>query len=283
MKSQWECIQQNIGAWHGSFTQFSPDGKQLKDTPSVLTLSETEPGQTMQLTLERTPEDSSKDVVTREFSHPGPAPYVYFFEDGSFTQGTSHWASFGQFGVEMSIKEGDRRDRFVIMYDGTSGGTSQIKYVTLIRETQKGGTQFTEPSLTPEQLLGQWEGTAEVLHSTMDPMTTGNSHWLLESNPKLTCKEQFDDNVQSLVIDRGDRATLSSDENLVLEGDLTYQLMPLPNGAYCLLPQTICKDKAFRIEVGWLRAGDRRSRLIRYYDSRGVWMHSALIKDHLSA
>lgn len=26
MTSQGQCIRQNIGAWHGSFTQFSPDG-----------------------------------------------------------------------------------------------------------------------------------------------------------------------------------------------------------------------------------------------------------------
>ncbi|NJM99106.1 MAG: DUF3598 family protein [Phormidesmis sp. RL_2_1] len=78
MKSQWQCIQENIGTWHGSFTQFDADGQQLKDTPSVLTLAETEPNKTIQLTLERTPANGSPDIICRSFSAPGLAPYVYF-------------------------------------------------------------------------------------------------------------------------------------------------------------------------------------------------------------
>ncbi|MEL6456600.1 MAG: DUF3598 family protein, partial [Cyanobacteria bacterium J06623_5] len=116
MLSQWQCIQQNIGTWHGTFAQFSPDGDLVKETPSVLTLEETQPGQRMQLTLERTPDGGTTDITRRSFSAPGPAPYVYFFESGAFSQGTAQWSKFGQFGAEMSLKVGDRRVRFVIMY-----------------------------------------------------------------------------------------------------------------------------------------------------------------------
>ncbi len=192
MISQWRCIQQNIGTWHGSFTQFSPEGDQVKDTPSVLTLEEIEPGEKMQLTLERSPASGSKDITQREFFAPGPAPYVYFFESGAFSQGSSQWAAFGQFGAEISMKVGDRRVRFVVMYDSGSDGTSSIKYVTLIRETQAGGTQFTEPDMTLTQLLGQYTRSMSVLHATLEPMSVGTSLWTFmwtSEQAGLTAKE----------------------------------------------------------------------------------------------
>lgn len=281
MKSQWDCIRQNIGTWHGSFTQFSPEGQQTKDVPSVLRLEETEPGEKMQLSLERTPPGESTDTTRRSFSAPGPAPYVYFFEDGSFSQGSSQWAAFSQFGAEMSIKAADRRVRFVIMYEGNSEGTSQLKYVTLIRETQAEGSQFDEPDLLLDQLSGEWSGAASVLYASIDAASKGNSDWQLE-NSTLTSKETFDETVQALSLS-GDLDLASGDRKpVILKENLTYQLMPLPNGTYCLVPQTIGKGEAFRVEVGWLSGEGVRSRLIRYYDTQGVWTHTALIEDRRS-
>ncbi|MGB3296885.1 MAG: DUF3598 family protein [Phormidesmis sp.] len=307
MTSQWQCIQKNIGTWQGSFTQFSPDGEQLKDTPSVLTLAETEPGKKMQLTLERSPLGGSTETTRREFTAPGPAPYVYFFESGAFSQGSSQWAAFGGFGAEMSIKLGDRRARFVIMYEGTSDGTSPIKYVTLIRETRTGGSQFTELDLTPAQIMGSWRGTSSVLSASMEPMTAGHSNWTL-NHSALNCQDAFEREVDKaaeeeikalLLTHHYDHSVLSLSRPILLEGELTYQLMPLPNGTYCLMPHTLKKDVEFRIEAGWLssqkgrsqntasaadrpqKAALKRSRLIRYYNSRSVWTHSALIEDHL--
>lgn len=289
MISQWACIQQNIGTWHGSFTQFSPAGEQIKETPSVLTLEENEPGEKMQITLVRSPLSESTSTITQSFAYPGPAPYVYFFETGAFAQGSSQWSAFGQFGAEMSLKVQDQRVRFVMMYEGTSSGTSQIKYVTLIRETRDKKTPFTERSLTPTQLLGHWTGKLSALSATMQPMTGGTSDCQFDHSQGWRSREQLDstdlaagktlEKTLSLTADSVPEAS-STSVPVILQGALTYQLMPLPNGAYCLLPKIIFKDTAFRIEVGWLQATGR-SRLIRYYDSRGVWMHSALIEDRL--
>ena len=282
MKPQWQCIKQNIGTWKGSFTKFSPDGEQIKDTPSVLTLEETEADKTMQLTLERWPEDGTADVTERSFSAPGPAPYVYFFETGAFSQGSAQWRAFSQFGAEMSLKVGDRRSRFVIMYRSTPENTTEIEYVTLIRETQAGGTQFTEADMTPEQMQGTWTGTSTVLFATMEPPTTGTSQWTLEDATR-SCSHSFNEQSNTLSLTRTTSSNRSPHQPLKLEGELDYQLMPLPNGTYCLLPHQIKKDTAFQIEVGWLRENGDRSRLIRYYDNRGVWMISALIEDRLSS
>ncbi len=297
MTPQWQCIRQNIGTWHGSFTQFSPNGKQLKDVPSILTLEETEPGKKMQLTLKRfserkaasTSDGNPPNVVTKEFSYPGPAPYVYFFETGAFSQGSSQWAAFCQFGAEMSIKVGKRRVRFVIMYDGTTGGTSELKYVTLIRETHPDGTPFDEPQLKLKQILAHFKGEISLLHADMSPMTTGHSEWKAKTTDgggaELNKAEYEARNgrfAQELFLSstRLPDAEISQ-EPIFLEGNLTYQLMILPNGAYCLIPRTIEKNVAFQVEVGWLSAEGDRSRLIRYYDAKGTWTDSALIVDCL--
>lgn len=291
MISQWQCIRQNIGTWHGSFTQFSPDGKQLKDTPSVLTLEETEPDKKMRLTLTRMPDGSSPDVVTRELSYPGSAPYVYFFETGAFSQGSAQWAAFGQFGAEMSIQVGKRRVRFVLMYDGTTHGTSELKYVTLIRETQPDGTPFNEPYSNMKQLMAHFKGEVSLLHADMSLMTEGHSEWKARTTASggvMLSKGEYeapnDRSVQELSLSNDSLPESEIFQELILlEGNLTYQLMPLPNGAYCLLPRTIERDIAFQLEVGWLRAEGDRSRLIRYYDSKGVWTDLALVADCLAS
>lgn len=281
--SQWDCIRQNIGTWHGSFVQFSPTGKQLKDTPSVLTLEETAVDQTMTLTLKRFPADEAEKVNQLTFTAPGPAPYVYFFEDGSFAQGSAQWSSFGQFGTEVSLKVGDRRVRYVIMYQGTSHYTSQIDYVTLICETQTDGTQLTESTLTAEQLLGQWTGTVEAIQSTGEMTTAGRSAWQFSNGTALFCEEQFGSSHHTLFVENTLQDTLASENVIQLSSvkdePLDYQLMLLPNGAYCLLPKEIKQNAAFRIEAGWLSSQGIRHRFIRHYDSRGVWVDSTLVSD----
>jgi len=275
MLSQWQCIQQNIGTWYGSFTQFSPDGEQVKDTPSVLTLEETEPDKTMQLTLKRTPPGGETNVTKRSFSAPGPAPYVYFFESGAFTQGSAQWTAFAQFGAEMCLTVGDRRARFVIMYESSVSGSAQLKYVVLIRETQTEDAQFGESMMTPAQIQGSWKGTLSALHATMAPATTGSSQWELDQD-SLSCRDEAGENTQKLQLSLEQN---DSDKVVLLKGELDYRLMTLPNGTYCLVPSEIEQATEFRIEVGWLREDGERSRLIRYYDSRGVWTSSALIED----
>ena len=119
----------------------------------------------------------------------------------------------------------------------------------------------------------------------MDPSSEGRSKWQFE-NSTLTSQENFGKTEFSLSLS-GEFELDAVQKPVRLKGELSYQLMPLPNGTYCLLPQTIRKGEAFRIEVGWLRDSGARSsnrnvsrtRLIRYYDSQGVWMHTGLIEE----
>ncbi|EDX86614.1 hypothetical protein S7335_4319 [Synechococcus sp. PCC 7335] len=289
MLSQWQCIRQNIGTWYGSFTKFSAEGELLKDTPSVLTLEETELDKTMQLVLERTPPGGTTDVTTRSFSAPGPAPYISFFESGAFTQGSAQWTAFAQFGAEMSLKVGDRRARFVIMYKSSVDGSAQLNYVVLIRETQTEDAQFTEPAMTPAQIAGSWTGRLSALSASMEPVATGLSRWNFDQSSgsySLRCEDAFGKISADQAIEEQTRELFltgeqaSSKSVVLLTGNLDYRLILLPNGTYCLVPDAIKKAVEFRVEVGWLSGSGRRSRLIRYYDDQGVWTHSALIEDY---
>ena len=286
-KSQWNALKENIGVWYGSFEQYAPNGELVKDTPSVLTLAE-ENEQTLALTLERMPAGEPKKVNNLTFTYPGPAPYTYFFASGAFSQGSSQWSSFGQFVTEFSMKVRDRRIRFVIAYDSTQSYTSALKYVTLICETQEGGAQFNKQSPNLQQLSGAWQGEGEIL----DPITGSfspqkESIWMLlkpsEAAYALRCEEQVG---ESYAIDA---VSVESTENADGAAAVTtfesknnaqqYQLMQLSKGAYCFLPKEIRQNDEFRIEVGWVSEQGERSRFIRYYDTRGVWTHSALIHD----
>ena len=289
--SQWECLRQNVGVWQGSFIQFSPGGEKEKETPSTLTLEETEADKTMSLVLERFPEDGEKKTNRLTFTAPGPAPSIYFFADGSFSQGAAQWSSFGQFGAEFSLKVGDKRVRFVVMYEGTASYTSQLKYVTLICETQADGSEFSRVSTDAEQLLGHWQGRAEAICSTQATFTQGEGRWQLSNELSLTCHEQFKAEdapfskaVLTLQAESEQTDTLHSKSLLSFtdkNSQLDYQIMLLPKGAYCLLPREIRREKAFRLEVGWLNVEKERTRFIRYYDERGVWVGSALVEDSL--
>ncbi|MGB5914463.1 MAG: hypothetical protein WBG63_06340, partial [Phormidesmis sp.] len=206
------------------------------------------------------------------------------------------WSSFGQFGAEISLKVDDRRVRYVIMYEATSHYTSQIKCVTLICETQKNGTQFTGSALKADQLLGEWRGTASMICASGELVAAGTSQWRLSKELKLVCEEQFDNcaqtySSQALCIQSDRQDTLTSERLISVEAteetedksQLSYQLMLLPKGAYVLLPQEIKKERAFRIEVGWLSGEGVRSRFIRHYDTRGVWIDSVLIEDKMAS
>ena len=53
MVSQWENFLQNLGEWHGSFTQLSTRGEVLKDIPSILSLEGFNDNKTVRLNLRR--------------------------------------------------------------------------------------------------------------------------------------------------------------------------------------------------------------------------------------
>ncbi|MEO0539434.1 MAG: DUF3598 family protein [Cyanobacteria bacterium P01_A01_bin.105] len=265
--SQWDCIRQNVGEWQGSFTQFSPTGERVKDTPSRLTLVEDRPDQHMTLTLERTPPGGRPHTVVQEFGPPGPAPYVVFFGSGAFSQGPLQRRGWSDFGAELALNTGDRRLRTVQMYDSDVAGHSVLHYVTLIREGRAGGQTPERPLACWADVTGDWTGQAIFQASNMDaPVVAQSRHSL--SNAGSSHSEIVVPTGQTLL---SDTQTFTQRTDQRLSND-HWQMLLLPDGAVCTVPHRLLANQGFTLELAWLLAPNHRQRLIRQYDDQGNWL-----------
>lgn len=271
--SQWDCIRANLGEWRGSFTQLSPVGEVLQDTPSLLTLEEDAEQTRITLTLVRSPGDAPPDQMVREFRHPGPGPGVPFFETGAFSQGSLFWSPFGAQGTELALTGRDRRLRLVQLYD-----TNQLRSLTLIREVRVGSGATESLALTVDQLLGIWEGEAVTLYPDGGVSAVSRS--------QLTLHRQGDRLDQSLEVEgpTGSQAIASCAR---IEGSALYfdqgsqavRVLLLPGGASATGPVTIQRQQPFFLEAGWLLEPGYRQRLIRRYDTKGDWLGVTLVQE----
>jgi Domain of unknown function (DUF3598) len=156
---QWQGLLQNLGTWQGSFTELSPSGTLVQDTPSELTMSLSDDEKTVNFVLTRFPEAAAPQERVLQFQYPGPGPKVPFFENGCFSQGSLQWSTWGQFGNELALIEGNRRLRLVQVYrQGTD-----LSSLTLIRESLAGSGAQPSPDLTVADLVGTWTGEAMTL------------------------------------------------------------------------------------------------------------------------
>jgi hypothetical protein len=109
MRSQWECLCQNVGQWQGEFIKISPAGEVRSAQPSETSLALLADGQTMHQTIRVG--ESVTNLQYRSLSRS-----VLFFEDGSFSQGSTQFTPVGEFGAELGLIDGNRRLRLVFMY-----------------------------------------------------------------------------------------------------------------------------------------------------------------------
>jgi hypothetical protein len=123
MKSQWECLLQNLGEWQGSFTRVSPQGEILEDTPSIVCLEGLNDNQTIRQTIRL-----GTDEKILEYSSLGRG--VLFFQNGAFSQGSIQLAPFSEFGAELGLIDENIRLRLVQLFDKNG----QLNQFTLIRE-----------------------------------------------------------------------------------------------------------------------------------------------------
>src|SRR4028118_1487371 len=111
MPSQWERLLKNLGEWQGSFTRFSPQGEQLEDTPTVVSLEGLNDNQTIRQIVHRLPPDQPVEEKVLEYSSLSRS--ILFFENGAFSQGTIQWAPFSECGAELGLIEGRSEERRV--------------------------------------------------------------------------------------------------------------------------------------------------------------------------
>ena len=266
MPNQWDNLFKNEGTWKGSFTSLTPDGTEVRDVPSCLT-------------LERTGESSARFQVTR---YPAGQPpqetksefasinqSSLFCEDGSFTKGSTQWSPFARFGTEFGLTLPKARFRLVQLF--APGG--QLSDLVMIRETREGTTDSVRPKLSLDQLLGTWQGEAITYRtdwSVAQPLAT-----------ELTVSQTSSNTVTQTW--RAGPATGQSQAQLqgacLLFEQTGYQLLFLPNGGSSLCPHHIQRQTAFRCEVGWLIEPTVRLRLTREYDANGSWTQQTWIKE----
>ena len=265
-KSQWDCFLENLGEWQGSFTQFSPQGELVSDTPSLLSLEGLDHNQKVRLTLRR---EGQADLVS-EYSTLGGG--LRFCDNGAFSQGAMQFSPYTQFGAELALLHDDRRLRLVQLFNKES----QLEQLTLIREQRVGTSAPERPPLTVEDLVGEWSGEAVTIYPDW------RSPDSYPTSLKLS-REGRDRLVQTLTIAAENSFTSTATIQgsvLLFEG---VQVLLLPDGASSTCPVQIKLGQPLFLEVGWLLRPDLRQRLIRRYNAKGEWVSLTLVTERKTA
>ena len=273
MRSQWECLLQNLGQWQGSFTHLSPQGEELEDTPSVLNLEEVNDNQTVRLTLRRFPLNQPVNEQVLEFTYIGKE--IMFFESGAFSQGSMQWAPFSQFGAELALIEGNRRLRLVQMFNRER----QLSSLTLIREKLAGTDAPERPVLTWEQLLGEWQGEAVTMYPDLRSPETYATHLKLQQQDSNHLVQQLTFGSGASIRTITSTARINASILHFDQSTLPVQVLLLPDGASSNCPKEIKSGQSFVLEVGWLFQPNHRQRLIRSYSDKGELLSLTLVKE----
>lgn len=273
MPSQWEYLLKNLGEWQGSFTQFSPQGKQLEDTPTVVSLEGLDSNQTIRQIIRRFPPGQAVDEKVLEFSSLSRS--VLFCENGAFSQGSMQWGPFSEFGAELGLIDGNRRLRLVQLFNKES----QLARLTLIREKLTGAEPPKCPPLTLEQLLGEWQGEAVTIYPDMRSPDTYPTHLTLEREDTDHIVQQLTYGTEASARTIRSRASVNGSILHFDQSPLPHQVLLLPDGASSTCPLRIQAGYAFVLEVGWLPQPDRRQRLVRSYSDKGEWVSLTLVRE----
>lgn len=275
---QWNYIRKNVGEWHGTFVQFSPEAVCTSKTPSVLTLDEDRPGQHMTLVLKRTPEGKPEHTTERELGYPGAVPYICFFPTGAFSQGAMQRRPWSSFGAEFSLLSDRRRLRLVQLYNGTADGDHRLDYVTLIPEHRPAAPPpsheaMFDKRLSLDTILGTWTGKSLYLSATMETPQVSKSCWQAQRIGAEICLSGDTEADES-------QRFKSLDFHRWQAVDGPVQLWLLPGGVSCTVYPQLPRHHAGRLELCWYLTPHQRQRIVRDYDAEGNWLGTALMLEH---
>jgi len=273
MENNWQNFLKNLGEWRGSFTRVSLEGQVLDSIPSILTLEGLEENQLVRFRLRRFAQGSYDSEPSQDYvqDYRSVGNQIIFFETGAFSKGPFQFAPFSQFGAEYGFVAGDRRLRFVQLYD-QDGNLSSL---TLIREFRQGSHAQERPNLTLEQLLGTWEGTAQTVYPDWTPSETFSTRLEIQkiNSDHLQQKLSFGQHTIT--------STARIDRNKLIfeDGTTPRQILLLPDGTSTNAPSKLELRTSFFLEVGWLVEPNERQRLIRSYNEKGQWGHSTFVRE----
>jgi Domain of unknown function (DUF3598) len=291
MKSQWECVLENLGEWVGSFTTVTPQGALIEDIPSIINLTGIRDNQAIHLVLNRfyplpnSTERYAKELVW-DFSTP-PGIGAIYFETGAFSSG----ALVVNIGVktiaEFSLIAGDRRFRMIQTFDIAQ----QLDRVTFVREQLQGTTAPERPQLDIANLSGIWTGIAttsyaddrsQVVAKTRSTFSVSDPGYQLVENDHSLAESPLPWRID--LIDLTIATDLPSERLWQFTDDRdgqSYQLLLLPDGGYAIMPTKIKLGHAFNLESGWIHQIGQRQRLVRRYDSSGKWESVTFIVEQI--
>ena len=269
--SQWQRLLQNVGTWQGSFTQVSPQGNILSDVPTEVALIPQDGDQAMRQEIHRYPSSSSAQTQVLEYRSLSRA--TLFFADGAFSQGSTQWGPFSQFGAELGFIAGERRLRLVQLFNKSS----ELEQITLIREQLKGSNAPERPALKLSDLIGTWQGEAVTQYADLQPERRQTS--------ELTVEAISDSHIQqTIVFDKSlppvrSTGTVSGQTISFTAGTQPVQVLLLPDGASATCPLKITPRQPLFLEAGWLLDANTRQRMIRSYDAAGAWVSLTLVTE----
>ena len=273
MENNWNNFLKNLGEWRGSFTRVSLEGEILDSTPSILTLEGLEENQLVRFRLRRFAQDNYDSEPSQDYvqDYRSVGNQIIFFETGAFSKGPFQFAPFSQFGAEYGFVAGDRRLRFVQLYD-QDGNLSSL---TLIREFRQGSNAQERPNLTLEQLLGTWEGTAEIVYPDWTPSESLSTRLEIQkiNGDRLEQKLSFGQHQITSI------ARIDENKLIFEDGATPRQILLLPDGTSTNAPLKLELRTSFFVEVGWLVEPNERQRLIRSYNEKGQWVHSTFVRE----
>ncbi len=273
MENNWKNFLKNLGEWRGSFTRVSLEGEILDSTPSILTLEGLEDNQLVRFRLRRFAQGNYDSEPSQDYvqDYRSVGNQIIFFETGAFSKGPFQFAPFSQFGAEYGFVAGDRRLRFVQLYD-QEGNLSSL---TLIREFRQGSDAEERPNLTLEQLLGTWEGTAQTVYPDWTPSESFSTRLEIQKINGDRLQQQLSFGEHKIT------STAHIDGNrLMFEDGATHrQILLLPDGTSTNAPLKLELRTPFFVEVAWLVQPNERQRLIRNYNEKGQWVHSTFVRE----
>jgi Domain of unknown function (DUF3598) len=274
MKSQWDCVLENLGEWVGSFTTVTPQGELIEDIPSIINLAGIRDNQAIHLVLNRfyplpnSTERYAKEVVW-DFSTP-PGIGALYFETGAFSSGALTVYIGVKTIAEFSLRAGDRRFRMIQTFDVSQ----QLDRVTFVREHLQGSATPELPHLEIADLVGRWAGTATTLYADDRPAIETETHSTFSvSETGYQLIEQ--DLPIDLTVDPDTPAARLWQFTNSSDGQ-SYQLLLLPDRGYAITPTKIKQGHGFNLEIGWIHQTNQRQRLVRRYNSSGKWESATL-------
>jgi hypothetical protein len=266
MASKWENFLRNMGRWQGSFTNVDARGVLLGSTASILDLEADEDGRLVHFRLRRFADDARRTPpihdVRQDYRSLGRQ--VVFFDSGAFSKGAEQVAPFTAYGAEYGFVAPDRRLRLVQLYS-EAGSFDRL---VLIREFRSGSDATENPPLTPDQLEGDWQGSAQTIAADWpEPTGQSSASRFRRQGDVLQVLHRVGDTVQEF-------SGRLEGRLLRCEGARPRQWTLLPDGGWSDVPPTVSHRQAFQVAAGWLVAPHRLERLIRSYDDRGAWVAS---------